>query len=541
MTPEANSAAVITEIAPVLNSAITLNFVLIRATVCVLLALISWRTWKFTVLPLLYPDRPKEYPYWVPFMGHGRAFFLDSNGLLSRARSYFGNKKEPFALTAFGMTFYVVTQVKHSAEVYRNSETLSFEEFVQGLMRTNGNDENIIKSMYTALPADKAGFPNPLGESFGVLARRMHAYQLHPGKNLTALQKQVQGWVDRHLNLIDLAVYPSAVSKCHTSIEVPLYQWCSETFIQLGQDVYFGETLSQIDPELPVAFIAFDELIWKMLYQYPSFMSADMITPRGQVIASLNKYFHVPQKERSGGAAWLINTMEDEMRAIGVEGDNLAVVVFHLYLAINTNTRKTAFWLLSYLIYNPPLLEAYRAETAAAFGHAGALVDPFMIQDPSLCPWVEAAWHETLRMSGWAASVRLITADTVIGGKYMRKGNRVMVPHRLLHFDAGVFGEQPHEFRAERWTQKADGDKPGINRLARSPSWRPFGGGKTMCSGRFLARFSVTTFVATLLARFDVELVGNPSFPRPDQGRPVLGTISVKEGDDVRVKISLRK
>lgn len=25
-----------------------------------------WRTVKFTLLPLLYPDDPKELPYWIP-------------------------------------------------------------------------------------------------------------------------------------------------------------------------------------------------------------------------------------------------------------------------------------------------------------------------------------------------------------------------------------------------------------------------------------------------------------------------------------------
>lgn len=199
--------------------------------------------------------------------------------------------------------------------------------------------------------------------------------------------------------------------------------------------------------------------------------------------------------------------------------------------------------MLSYLIHNPTLLAAYRAETAASFGDAGELADPFLIQDASRCPTVDAVWNETLRMTGWAASVRLITADTVIGGKYMRKGNRIMVPHRLLHFDAAVFGEKPHEFRPKRWMtrEKADDDGSGAGNLARSPSWRPFGGGKTMCSGRFLARFSVTTLVATLLRRFDLALVGNPPFPKADEGRPVLGTMSIKEGCDFKVKISLRK
>lgn len=69
-----------------------------------------------------------------------------------------------------------------------------------------------------------------------------------------------------------------------------------------------------------------------MLYQYPGFLSSDMSVPRARVIASLDKYLQVPQ-ERAGDAAWLVNAMEDEMRAVGVQGENLAIVIFHLYLA----------------------------------------------------------------------------------------------------------------------------------------------------------------------------------------------------------------
>lgn len=61
---------------------------------------------------------------------------------------------------------------------------------------------------------------------------------------------------------------------------------------------------------------------------------------------------------------------------------------------------------------------------------------------------------------------------------------------------------------------------------------------RPMCSGRFLARFSVTTFVATLLHRFDIELVGNSEFPHADEGRPVWGTMSVKEGDNFKVNLT---
>lgn len=157
------------------------------------------------------------------------------------------------------------------------------------------------------------------------------------------------------------------------------------------------------------------------------------------------------------------------------------------------------------------------------------------INDAAKCPHIDAIWHETLRLAGWAASVRLVTKDVVIGGKVMREGNRVMVPHRLLHFDESVFGPETNSFRPERWLDSEAGRK-----LSSSPSWRPFGGGKTKCSGRFLAKFSVTAFVATLLHRMDLKIVGNPPMPQPDVGRPVLGIISVKQGQDYSVSITRR-
>lgn len=195
--------------------------------------------------------------------------------------------------------------------------------------------------------------------------------------------------------------------------------------------------------------------------------------------------------------------------------------------------------MLTYLMRNPAYLTAFREETAPAF-QGDQLVDLAHIQDTAKCPQVDAIWHETLRLAGWAASVRLVTQDVVIGNKLMRKGNRVMVPHRLLHFDESVFGADIRTFRPQRWLD-TEGDRKVPNKLPQSPSWRPFGGGKTKCSGRFLAKHFVTAFVATLLRRFDIDMVGNPPMPQPDVGRPVLGIISVKKGDDYLVNITKRK
>lgn len=184
---------------------------------------------------------------------------------------------------------------------------------------------------------------------------------------------------------------------------------------------------------------------------------------------------------------------------------------------------------------NQAYLAAFREETGPAFD-GDELVDLNYIQDPAKCPQVDAIWHETLRVAGWSASVRLVKRDVVIGGKVLRRGNRVMVPHRLAHFDERVFGDDVDIWQPRRWLDTEAGRK-----LPSSPSWRPFGAGRTICSGRFLAKFFVTAFVATLLRRFDIKMVGNPPMPEPDVGRPVVGIIGVKEGPDQLVSITKRR
>jgi hypothetical protein len=43
-----------------------LQMVSVRVFTSLLLAILIWRFWKFTLHPILNPDHPKEYPYWIP-------------------------------------------------------------------------------------------------------------------------------------------------------------------------------------------------------------------------------------------------------------------------------------------------------------------------------------------------------------------------------------------------------------------------------------------------------------------------------------------
>ncbi|KAL7938509.1 cytochrome P450 [Trichoderma chlorosporum] len=504
-------------------------FLIICAS-ALLSAWLLWRLWRFTVLPLLYPQDPRELPYCIPILGHAQAFFNNSNALLTQARVYFKNTDEPFALTIAGSKTYVIIKPKDVAEAYRNNDTLSFNEFVQALMRACGNTESCVQAMYTPLPTDKGGFANPRGKPLATLAREMHIHQLHPGEGLEFLENSFLEWFAARLDIEKLrSVCPYAIRSTDVDIVLPLMEWCSDFFTRAGQRAYFGDELGQIDDALAKEFVIFDELSWQAVYQYPDFLAREMKRSRDSIQRALKKYIQLPQSQRSG-EAWFTKAMENEMRALDISDDDIAAMFMVIYWAINTSMRKVAFWLVSYILHTPSLIQAIRDETKAAFNEDGKVNLEYLHNQ---CPQLNAVWNETIRMSSYAASVRFITEDTVIGGKILRKGNRLMIPFRQLHFDRDIFGETAALFDHERFLKKAT--------LARSNNWRPFGGGSTMCPGRHAAKRCVLLFVAMLLQRFDVEMDGYQPIPTADEGQPMLGVLSIKGTDDLRVRLTARK
>ena len=145
-------------------------------------------------------------------------------------------------------------------------------------------------------------------------------------------------------------------------------------------------------------------------------------------------------------------------------------------------------------------------------------------------------------MTNSATSVRNVVCDTVINGRTYQAGTKILMPYRQLHFNNDVFGVNADLFDHERFLRTKN--------LNRNPNYKPFGGGSTLCSGRFIAKREVIAFVALILNRFDLELSRTPdgsekggeqSFPRFDYTKPGLGIMDVKDNDDLVVVLKPRK
>ena len=192
--------------------------------------------------------------------------------------------------------------------------------------------------------------------------------------------------------------------------------------------------------------------------------------------------------------------------------------------------------MLAHILFDESLYKDLRTEVKNAF-KAGKLDIDYLVSD---CPQLQAVFDEVLRLKTFSTSIRTVISPTTINGTHLRVGTKVLLPYRQLHVDSSVFGLNVLEFERDRFLKDKN--------LGKSPSYRPFGGGSTLCPGRFIARSQVTAFVAEILNRFNIELASTtgetgvggskPQFPRMDEGKPSLGVMGPVAGDDLIVVVT---
>jgi len=121
--------------------------------------------------------------------------------------------------------------------------------------------------------------------------------------------------------------------------------------------------------------------------------------------------------------------------------------------------------------------------------------------------YVQGVWKEALRTGSASAAARVVVKDSEIEGFVVKSGSVLMIPVRLLHFDAKVFSE-PEKIDPYRWVIEDEEDKSKVKQIQKQISnLRSFGGGTGLCSGRFVAEQEIISVVSTVMLLFDLEFV----------------------------------
>ncbi|OCL04151.1 cytochrome P450, partial [Glonium stellatum] len=399
----------------------------------------AWWLWKFTLSPAIYPDAPRQLPYWIPFVGHARAMMMNADKLFSYGREYFGNTREVFTITVAGEEMYIVTSPEDVLSVYKNTKALDFNPIIRDIMTDFG---------LTPTTLDKMFEQRFTGKCWMDLTHDDFKLQLHPGEKLDALQDTFLGNIDRSMSW-DKLDGPMVLAGSGTDEKVvSLFKWCGEVLVDSATRAFFGDALYQVAPDLLKDFFTFDNESWKLNYKYPHFAAKDMYAAKANGEAAFVKYLALPKEQRQD-ASWIVQAIEQGMKDISIDEESQrAPMLFVFYRLINTNAYKLAFWLLAHLLHNPTLLSAIQSEIAPAFTTTGSLNLPHLLTHS---PLLTALYAETLRLANAPIGPRLVVARARLGPRLLQPGRRLLMPYRQLHLDAGVFGANPAAFDPARF------------------------------------------------------------------------------------------
>ncbi|CAD6446126.1 2e5bed58-8b25-417b-ab5c-118505115baa [Sclerotinia trifoliorum] len=525
-----------TEAFPMLLGSSKLGLVLVVLLLLPSTTLVLWRLWAFTIKPILHPSEPKELPYWIPWLGHAIEYIKNGQRVITKARLYFHDSREPFALTLGGEKLYFLTAPEDVVMLYRNTESLAFDRIVHELGITFGVSRLAMDAVYRPpvddsddAPAQVMAIKNPKRKSLAHLNNDFWKQQLVPGQHYYDLQ-------DKFFTLLTDSLRPERVRSggayvrarnTDGSFTVSLQEWTREVLIDAAVRVFFGHKLLDMSPDLITDFVAFDEHNWKLWYKWPN--ATDMFAAKSRLASAIERWLCLSDEER-GECSFIVATMISTQRAIGMSDKDLAKVLCMVVFVTNTNTPRVCFWSLAYLFHSRELPSRVYEEIESAMAKDSTKEKLSFLMDSS--PWLAGLFHETLRLCSASSSIRLVTAPTKIGGKILPVGSRVIVPFRQMHFDERVFGGDIEAFHPERFVENKG--------LVNSTSYRPFGGGISYCPGRFIARQEVCVFIALLLKGYQTELVGDRKFPKLDAGKPTTGLMDAKIGEEVLLKLTPR-
>ncbi|KAL1653244.1 hypothetical protein SLS61_004121 [Didymella pomorum] len=296
------------------------------------LALLTWRTWKFTLVPLLHPNEPDDLPYWLPFIGHALSILRGFNITVTQGVQYFQHSPGPFAMTLLGEKVYVATSASDVNAVWNNSKTLSLDAIAMEMFTLVGISQRGREALFEV--HESARYNTGFTKAGNVQERvqDFHKQQLHNGPRLEALMSEkIMPGLLRFLSFSDPR-HPAVTSRSASSVMVSLFDLCVYAIIAEDTDAYFGPKLREMAPGIVDAFVEWEYTNWKFVMQMPAFLSRDMLRCKATVVDAFEAYYRVPRSERPGASHFVVS-LEDMLKEAGLTQKEMAMFTFLHYWA----------------------------------------------------------------------------------------------------------------------------------------------------------------------------------------------------------------
>lgn len=177
--------------------------------------------------------------------------------------------------------------------------SLSYDIFAVEVMGMVGITEDGVRKAFQTQYVEADGSTIVRYKHLVRLCKEYQLEQLTPGSRLDQLIGPAIALLERHMTIESIlnrgaGWYSRDSSSAEQgSVQVSLYQWISDIFIDIGTRAYFGDLLQKIKPSLTRNFLAFETLSWQAMYQYPRILWGDMMGAKQKLQDAMGEYFFI--------------------------------------------------------------------------------------------------------------------------------------------------------------------------------------------------------------------------------------------------------
>ncbi|KAK1655081.1 cytochrome P450 [Colletotrichum phormii] len=507
-------------------------------------------------------DEPPSLPEIVPFISNTYQYMTDSKTLMKRAsRTMKYSNIVKFYLGP--MRVYFVQGGESVQAMFRSSTSISSNKFILLVMRNlQGSAEKDVakfandQSGRQRIPAP--GYENtPQEERFWYTLHHITVENLSRAEPTAHLAETYTKFFDEALEKQPLGQWAT----------VRLLDFLRKEMCSSAIKSFCGTKLLDMVPDYVEQFWRFDSIAFQVVYGLPKWINSKPVNERDKLNGMTQKYL----KEAFANFDWdgprakspwepifgssyvrkIIKWLQDTDMAPETKAGFYMIAIF----GINANTIPITTWAMIELLRDRELLQAVRSEALQTLN-----VDPvtgkrsFDVSKLVSMPLMQSVYTECMRLHVSIALSREVIETTTLHGFRLKKGSMIQAPTHLVHLDENIWSQGGHpaaEFWAERHVKHVKKVEENTGRFTterqfvlagKSNEFIPFGGGPSMCPGRFFAKQEILLTIAILVTKFDMEFVewtnldGSKSDRSPVDDERYFGTAAVPPDRDVKVR-----
>lgn len=278
-----------------------------------------------------------------------------------------------------------------------------------------------------------------------------------------------------------------------------------------------------------------------LLGLFPSIIAPKGLAGRAIVAKAFENYFQINGHDK--GSAFVQNRWKAITKR-GISTKDAALYEVGASTGIVLNASPAVFWILLLVYSDAELLEDIRMEVDKVIetridgiGKTVRVLDTTKLK--THCSLLASVFQETLRYRTVGTSVRQVMEDTFVDESWLlKKDSIVLIPSRVLHGQASVWGPNVDDFNPRRFLKKKT-EKSQNCKIPNPAAFRAFGGGTTLCPGRHFATTQVLSFVSLFFMRFDMIPVAR-KWSLPKTTKTNILSFVMEPNEDIEVEISAR-